>query len=84
MQEKHLCPYLKLGSTERCMKKCFGEYCGIHAGQIRRNKRTTFECTGCHKGVKASYALCKSCGGESLRKKIYWKKKQQTLQQVQD
>ena len=60
---KNTCQWLTLGSTDRCSRRCMGEYCGVHLNRLRKSVGTK-PCKKCGKGVSNRYSLCAGCPEE--------------------
>ena len=71
------CPWLHIGSTERCGKSCMGEYCNIHIQRIRKGGGTK-PCLKCGIGVKNMYMICGQCGYHSASTRD-WNRASRTL-----
>ena len=81
---KNTCQWLTSGSTDRCSKKCMGEYCGVHLNRLRKSDGTK-PCKKCGKGVSNRYSLCsivdaagRDCGYANEKSKD-WHRKDRTL-----
>ena len=52
--EYNRCEWLVVGSTERCGKRCFNNFCGVHRAQLRKKHVSEPQpCRKCGKGTKA-------------------------------
>lgn len=65
------CSWLFLGSSRRCMRNCYGEFCGVHNGTAKQGcPEGPRPCIGCGKGVRGRYQICISCGSPQYRSAI--------------
>lgn len=59
-----------------CGRSCFGQYCGQHNFVYKkRGNLPLFPCMVCGRGVENRTGLCKNCGRDRVRMRIYWDEK---------
>ena len=65
------CSWLYLGSTRRCGKNSYGEFCGVHNCSAKQGcSNGQRPCIGCGKGVRGKYQICIACGSLQYRSAI--------------
>ena len=69
------CGWLLRGRKENCGKPCVGEFCRRHNFQLKNGGTNHAPCQGCGVGLKCHYRLCKDCGGNALRNRLYRKER---------
>jgi hypothetical protein len=79
LKSTNLCPWLRIGSYERCGNRCVAEYCFAHNSAIKKGSRPPGECSKCGKGTQCIIGLCKDCGQRNELTKLAYRKKKEIL-----
>jgi hypothetical protein len=60
------CEWLVYRTTDKCNKRCVGNYCAVHNAQLKRGNRT-FPCNTCGRGIN-HIGTCYKCKYVQSRK----------------
>jgi hypothetical protein len=75
MEAKNICPWLRIGTNQRCGRKCEAEYCYYHAYAIRQGRKIPTECKICGRGNQCIVNVCKFCNQSNELNKFYYSQK---------
>jgi hypothetical protein len=75
MEAKNICPWLRIGTNQRCDRRCEAGYCYVHAWAIRQGRKIPTACKFCGKGNQCIVNVCKFCNQSNELGKFYYHQK---------